>query len=78
LADAQDTLDLENREAWRIYERLCTRFALDLRLTSVVFPYVLEAWSSGDVVDLLDRLTLMHEVLNPPPPTEDATVAHGA
>lgn len=71
MADAQATLDSDNREAWGIYGRLCNRFTVDLHVAPVVMASCVEGWSADAVIDLVDRLALMHDVLNPPPPRTD-------
>jgi hypothetical protein len=71
VADAQDTLDRENQDAWQLYGRICTRFAVDMGVTADVLRAHVDGWPAADVVDLLERFAVMYDVLSPPPPRQD-------
>lgn len=69
--EVQATLDAENVEAWHLYHRLYGRMAVDLQLGPVLFPYLVAGWPAQDVLDLADRLAIVHDVLSPPAPRQD-------
>ncbi len=71
LAEKQATLDADNREAWDVYSRLCRRFSYDFHASTLLLERLTEHWPGSDVIDLLDRLSLMYDVLNPPRKTDD-------
>jgi hypothetical protein len=66
VANAQATLDETNREAWSVYRRVCQRFPYDFHAAPLLLDRLTEHWPASEVVDLLDRLALMYDVLNPP------------
>jgi hypothetical protein len=71
VADAQATLDRENVEAWDLYGRVCTRFAVDFGVVPELLRQLVDGWRPEDVVDLMERFAVMYDVLNPPPPRQD-------
>lgn len=66
MADAQALLDQDNLEAWHIYGRLAGRLVRECGLAPDLFRRLVEHWSTRDVLDLLERLTVMHDILQPP------------
>jgi hypothetical protein len=71
VAEAQSTLDRENVEAWQLYGRVCTRFAVDVGLVGDVLRAHVEGWPAADVVDLMERFAVLYDVLSPPPKRMD-------
>lgn len=67
MADAQATLDADNREAWGMYGRIVSRLTVDLHMAPVVFARAVDGMDSDEVLTLVDRLAVMHNILNPPP-----------
>jgi hypothetical protein len=65
------TLDAENRDAWRIYGQLCSRFAVDFGVAPDLLRALVDGWSPDDVVELMERLTVMYDVLSPAPQPKD-------
>lgn len=55
-----------NAEALRIYRRLCGRTTVDLGLAGWLLEALTDGWSPADVVDLVARLELIRDVLDPP------------
>ncbi len=68
MACQQATLDRANVEAWGLYHRLHSRFAVDFSLTTDLFRALVDGWSADDVADVIERLTVMYDVLEPPAP----------
>jgi hypothetical protein len=68
VAREQATLDDANVEAWGVYQQLNNRFAVDFGMVPDLFRAVVAGWAPEDVTALLERLDVMHAVLNPPPP----------
>jgi hypothetical protein len=61
----QGTLDAPNWEAWDIYHRLHARLVVDLKLAPVLFPVLVNGWPAPDVLELTERLAILHDVLAP-------------
>jgi len=72
LLEAQETLDADNREAWHLYSRCRTRLVVESRLTAEVFRRLVEGWPTRDVLEVVDRMSVIHEVLNPPAPQQES------
>jgi hypothetical protein len=60
------TLDPPSAEAWEIYGRLGSRFAVDFGLVPDVLRRLVAEWSDDDVLDLVDRLAVMYDTFSPP------------
>jgi hypothetical protein len=74
VADALEDLWSENAEAWRLFNQMATRFTADLHLGGEVFRRLTaEVVDAEDLGDLLDRLSLIYELLYPPPPMPATT-----
>ncbi len=69
VADALAELDedAENLEAWRVFHRCVTRFSVDTHTTSLLLDGELRGRDPADVPDLMSRLTLLYDILHPPP-----------
>ncbi len=70
VADAVASLDPDNAEAWHLYGRVCTRFAVDFGMVPDVLRPLVAGWSPDAVADLFDRFAVMYDVLQPPPKAE--------
>lgn len=55
-----------NARALQIYRRLCGRTTVDLGLAGWLFEALTDGWSTTDVVDLVERLEVIREILDPP------------
>lgn len=66
MARQQASLDRANGEAWGLFGRLQNRFAVDYRLMPDLFRAHIAGWPAEDVVDVLERLTIIYDVLCPP------------
>jgi hypothetical protein len=66
--EMQATLDRDNEEAWSVYGRLGSRFLVDFGLIPDTLRRLVDGWPSAEVVDLMERLSVIHDVINPPPP----------
>ncbi len=55
-----------------MYQRLASRFAVDFGLVPDLLRHLVAGWSSADVADLLERLALMYDVFQPPPPRQES------
>jgi hypothetical protein len=70
VAQQQATLDTANVEAWGVYQRMQSRFAVDFHLTADLFRAIVAGWPPEDVADVMERLSVMHDVFSPPRATE--------
>ncbi len=66
LAAAQAALWPENVEAWSLFERVSRRFVHEFKLGPDVMQHSLAGRDSDDVLDMVDRLTIIYDVLAPP------------
>lgn len=55
-----------NAQALNIYHRLCGRTIGDLGAAGWLLQVLTDGWSSDDVLDLVERIELIREVLDPP------------
>lgn len=62
----RDALWRVNARAFRIYTQLCGRTTGDLGLAGRLFQAVTEGWSTAAVLDLIARIEVIREVLDPP------------
>lgn len=62
-----DDLWTVNRRAIDIYHRLCGRAVRDAGAAGWLLQVLTEGWSRYDVLDLLARLDVIAEILDPPP-----------
>jgi hypothetical protein len=69
---AVDRLDRANREAWGLYNRVASRFCHEWGLMAFRLTQETAGWDATDVVDLLDRLDLIFDALQPPQETRRA------
>lgn len=58
-------LRTENREAWRIYEQLISRFTFDTHSVGVLLERVLRDREAEEAVDLVARLALIYDEVVP-------------
>ena len=59
--------DQANGEAWRVFHRIFSRFTVDTHIASVVLEHVLAGHETEDTLTLVDRFTLLYDILHPPP-----------
>lgn len=66
---AQHIADLwpENAEAWRLFHRLGSRFVADTRIAAFVLDRLTADWSDTEVEDVIERLSLLYDVMVPRP-----------
>ncbi len=55
-----------NARALNIYHRLCGRTIGDLGAAGWLLHVLTDGWSSDDVLDLVERLEVIREILDPP------------
>ena len=71
----------ENHEAWALWARMGNRTVVDLHLGGWVLEQVTADMSPKDKLDLLQRLTLIRETLDPPrddrPPYYESSELNG-
>ena len=67
VADKVDGLCASNREVWRLYRQIVTRFTVDTHTTHVALQKVTESLSQDDTLDLVERFSILYGVFNPPP-----------
>ncbi len=65
-----DGLDADNREAWTLYRKVSTRFAVERGLVASQVQRVLRRLDDEDADDLMTRLALVHESCCPVRPTD--------
>jgi hypothetical protein len=66
----RDGLDPNNQDAVRIFYRLARRFLVDAGLIPVALAAELADVSPSDQRDLLDRLSVLYDVLSPAKPVK--------
>lgn len=70
MAAVLDGLDADNREAWSLFTTLYCRLAVDLPgVAGAVLARVIEDRRGDEATDLLERLSLIYEIVCPPKPT---------
>jgi hypothetical protein len=62
--------DADNAEAWSLFHRCVSRFTVDTHITSVMVARELADREVHDAYDLLERFTLLYDILHPPPETK--------
>jgi len=55
--------------AWSIYRTVATRFVWDGHAAGWALDRLTRDWPVEDVTDLLDRLAVLYDALQPPPQT---------
>jgi hypothetical protein len=65
--DALDALWPENAAAWALFNRIARRFVADLHAGGEALHRLTADLDAEDFADLLDRLTLIYDVVCPPP-----------
>ena len=68
MAEAVDGLDAENLTAWRVYHQTVSRFSHEMRTAAMTLDRLTRDMEGEDFVELTDRLALIFDYLNPPPP----------
>lgn len=63
-------LDEDNQEAWRMYRQLSRRILGDLDARAVTLDRLTRGWPARRFDVLVDRLNVIHDVLQPPKPQE--------
>lgn len=61
-----DTLDAPNREAWRLYRQVVTRFTVDAQAIPLVLSRITADYDVDSFTELLDRFAVLHDVMCPP------------
>lgn len=67
VAEALDGLDKENREAWVLYRKVMTRFAVEVGTVPLIFDRLTAGMDPEDFGDLVTRCALIFDELNPIP-----------
>lgn len=65
MANALDALFPENADAWQVFHQIATRFVVDAGLAGAVFQRLTDDCSRDDVEDLVDRLSLIYDIVQP-------------
>jgi hypothetical protein len=60
-----DGLDAEGHQAWDIYQKVCSRFALETNTAGVVLDRATAGLDDDDALDVVARLSLLYGVLCP-------------
>jgi hypothetical protein len=69
--DAIDGLWPENAHAWRVYHQIVSRFGIDFGgVTAWLLDRVTDGMDPEDAVELVERLALIYDTLNPAPSTD--------
>ena len=63
-------LDEDNQEAWGMYRRLSRRILGDLDARALTLDRLTRGWPATRFDALVDRLNVIHDVLQPPKPQE--------
>ena len=72
LARALEALDGDNALAWTTYGRIYSRFHHDWGLIPTMFARVIDGFDPEDVTELTERLAVIYDILQPPPPERQA------
>lgn len=64
--EAIGLLDTENRQAWAVWQEIGTRFVVDFGLGAWALDAAIETHGVSDRGDLLERLSIIYEVMVPP------------
>ena len=67
LAASVQALDGSNAEAWSLYRRVYSRLNVEWGLVPDLFRRLVAGMDDDDVLELVDRLSLIFGILNPPP-----------
>lgn len=67
VAAALDALYPENRTAWSLYRQIVTRWTCDTGTVALAFDRLTRDLDSDDFGDLLARVTLIYDEVNPVP-----------
>lgn len=70
IAQAQRLLDLDNAEAWRVFNLVGRRVCQEWRLSGIVLNKVLEPLNTDDATELVERLDIIMAELLPPAAAE--------
>lgn len=70
VAESLESLDAENLVAWRLYHRIATRVVIDAGLGPAVFAASTRDLEPDAVDALVQRVGLIHDILQPPKPRE--------
>lgn len=62
---AVEQLEPSNAEAWRLFQRLATRFVVDAQLVPELFRRLTEDYAADDFDDLTERLSLIYDLVMP-------------
>lgn len=62
-----DGLDEPNVEAWRLFQRMATRFAGDAQLVPELWRFHTQDLPEADYDTLFDRLSLIYDLVVPKP-----------
>ena len=68
LSLAQADLWPENAEAWRVFQGLASRLLVDWHLGPEVLRRLSEDFGPESFRDLMERLTVVYDLIYPPPP----------
>lgn len=68
LMEAYDGLQPENREAWGLFKRLCSRFTHEFHVVPVLMERAIAEMEFDDAVELSQRLSVIYDGLYPPKP----------
>lgn len=66
------TLWPENIAAWRLFQQLRTRFVVDAGFVGGAFQMYTAEWSNDLRVDVLERLSVIYDLIIPPPEVPSA------
>ena len=66
MAQAQSVLRPENAEAWAIFQMMARRFVMEFQIGPEVLRQCVRDADPMDVVDLIERLSLIFDAVCPP------------
>lgn len=66
VAEAYDGLDDDNRAAWELFQRVCSRFACETGTSGSVLTGLLSGASPVEYEDTVQRLAVIYNALCPP------------
>ncbi len=67
VAQQIDGLDAQNHDAYRLYQQVVTRFAVEAHAIPLALSRITEDLSQDEFTDLWERFGVLHDVFCPPP-----------
>lgn len=70
LMDAYEQLSEENRSAWGLFRRICSRFTSEFGVIPVLIEKAVADAPFDEAMELTERFSLIYDICHPPKPTK--------